>query len=67
MIEGQTWTVGATKYALQGGADEVSVPAGKTLRVTVSANPAVESSSTGLLFLYDNAATRDAQAGRVTP
>lgn len=67
VIDGQTWTVGSKKYALQGGADELSVPAGKSTKVTVTSNAtAGESSSTGLLFLYDNAATRDAQAVRVS-
>ncbi len=66
-ITGQTWTVGSAKYALQGGAEELSVPAGASTKVTVSSNPtAGESSSTGLLFLYDNAVTRDAQAVRVS-
>ena len=66
VIDGQTWTVGSAKYALQGGADEISVPAGKKLTVTVSANASAgETTQTGLLFLYDNAATRDAQAVRV--
>ena len=66
VIDGQTWTVGSKKFQLQGGADEVSVPAGGTTRLTVSRNAtAGESTSTGLLFLYDNAATRDAQAVRV--
>lgn len=65
-IDGQTWTVGSKKYQLQGGADEVSVPAGGTTKLTVSRNAtAGETTSTGLLFLYDNAATRDAQAVRV--
>ena len=67
VIAGQTWTVGSTKYALQGGADELSVPAGKSTTVTVTSNAtAGETTSTGLLFLYDNARTRDAQAVRVS-
>ena len=67
VIDGQTWTVGSKKYALQGGADAVSVPAGGTTKVTVTRNAtAGETTSTGLLFLYDNAATRDAQAVRVS-
>ncbi|HST66184.1 MAG TPA: S8 family serine peptidase [Mycobacteriales bacterium] len=67
VIDGQTWTVGSKKYALQGGANAVSVPAGGTTKVTVTRNAtAGETTSTGLLFLYDNAATRDAQAVRVS-
>ncbi|HEV7653233.1 MAG TPA: S8 family serine peptidase [Mycobacteriales bacterium] len=67
VIDGQTWTVGSKKFALQGGADEVSVPAGGKTALTVSRNAtAGETTSTGLLFLYDNAATRDAQAVRVS-
>jgi minor extracellular serine protease Vpr len=67
VIDGQTWTVGSKKFALQGGADEVSVPAGGKLTLTVTRNAtAGETTSTGLLFLYDNAATRDAQAVRVS-
>ena len=31
VIDGQSWTVGSKKFALQGGADEVSVPAGGKL------------------------------------
>ncbi len=67
VIDGQTWTVGSARYALQGGAEQLSVPAGSDTRVTVTRNAtAGESTSTGLLFLYDNAATRDAQAVRVS-
>ena len=65
-IDGQTWTVGSKKYSLQGGANAVSVPAGGTTSLTVSRNAtAGETTSTGLLLLYDNAKTRDAQAVRV--
>ncbi|HEY6749171.1 MAG TPA: S8 family serine peptidase [Mycobacteriales bacterium] len=65
-IVGQTWTVGSRKYSLQGGANAVSVPAGGTTSLTVSRNASAgETTSTGLLFLYDNAKTRDAQAVRV--
>jgi minor extracellular serine protease Vpr len=65
-IEGQTWTVGAAKYSLPGGALDLTVPAGGKLKTSVTKNASVTSSSTGLLFVYDNAATRDAQAVRVT-
>lgn len=65
-IVDQTWTVGAEKYRLQGGADQVSVPAGGRLRLTVAPASAAETTQTGLLFLYDNAATRDFQAVRVS-
>ncbi len=66
-IQGQTWTVGSSKFALQGGAEQLSVPAGNSLKVTVTRNASAgESTSTGLLFLYDNAATRDAQAVRIS-
>ena len=66
-IQDQTWTVGSSKYALQGGAEELSVPAGRSLKVTVTRNASAgETTSTGLLFLYDNAATRDAQAVRIS-
>jgi minor extracellular serine protease Vpr len=66
-IEGQTWTVGSSKYALQGGAEELSVPAGGTLKVRVTRNDSAgETTSTGLLFLYDNAKTRDAQPVRIS-
>ena len=61
-ITGQTWTVGSRKYQLQGGANAVSVPAGGKVKLTVSGNAtAGETTSTGLLFLYDNAKTRDAR------
>jgi subtilisin family serine protease len=67
VIEGQTWTVGSEKYRLQGGADEISVPAGGRLRVTVARNASAGATTqNGLLFLYDNAATRDYQAVRVS-
>jgi hypothetical protein len=63
----QTWTVGSSKFALQGGAGQVSVPAGGTLKVTVASNASAgESTSTGLLFLYDNGATKDAQPVRIS-
>jgi minor extracellular serine protease Vpr len=66
-IVGQTWTVGSSKYALQGGAEQLTVPAGRSLKVTVSRNASAgETTSTGLLFLYDNAATRDAQPVRIS-
>jgi minor extracellular serine protease Vpr len=62
-IAGQSWTVGAAKYRLTGGADTLVVPAGEEIRVGVvnSAKP-VASSETGLLLLFDDAATRDFQA-----
>ena len=67
MIDNQTWTVGSSTFALQGGAEALSVPAGGTLKVTVVRDASAgESTSTGLLFLYDNAATRDAQAVRIS-
>ena len=67
VIDDQTWTVGSSKFALQGGAEAVSVPAGRSLKVTVSRNASAgETTSTGLLFLYDNAATRDAQPVRIS-
>jgi len=66
-IVDQTWTVGSSKFALQGGAEAVSVPAGSSLTVTVTRNASAgETTSTGLLFLYDNAATRDAQPVRIS-
>jgi hypothetical protein len=66
-IVDQTWTVGSSKYALQGGTEALSVPAGGTLKVTVTRNASAgESTSTGLLFLYDNAAKRDAQPVRIS-
>ena len=66
-IVDQTWTVGSSKFALQGGAEAVSVPAGRSLKVTVTRNASAgETTSTGLLFLYDNAATRDAQPVRIS-
>jgi len=66
-IVDQTWTVGSSKFALQGGAEAVSVPAGSSLKVTVTRNASAgETTSTGLLFLYDNAATRDAQPVRIS-
>jgi hypothetical protein len=66
-IQGQTWTVGSSKFALQGGAEQLSVPAGRSLEVTVSRNASAgETTSTGLLFLYDNAATKDAQPVRIS-
>lgn len=66
-IVDQTWTVGSSKFALQGGAEAVSVPAGGSLEVTVTQNASAgETTSTGLLFLYDNAATRDAQPVRIS-
>ncbi len=65
-IEGQSWTVGSEKYSLAGGADRLVVPAGWTTRVTVSENSkAVTSTQTGLLLLFDDAASRDAQAVHV--
>jgi len=67
VIDNQTWTVGSSKFALQGGAEQLSVPAGRTLKVTVSSNASAgESTSTGLLFLYDNGATKDAQPVRIS-
>jgi hypothetical protein len=67
VIEDQTWTVGSERFRLQGGADEVSVPAGGRLRLTVARNASAGGTTqTGLLFLYDNAATRDYQAVRVS-
>ncbi|HVE30705.1 MAG TPA: S8 family serine peptidase, partial [Mycobacteriales bacterium] len=66
-IQGQTWTVGSSRFALQGGAEQLSVPAGRSLKVTVSRNASAgETTSTGLLFLYDNAATKDAQPVRIS-
>ena len=66
-ILGQTWTVGSPKFALQGGAQALSVPAGRSLKVTVNRNASAgETTSTGLLFLYDNAATKDAQPVRIS-
>jgi minor extracellular serine protease Vpr len=66
-IQGQTWTVGSAKFALQGGATGLSVPAGGKTTVTISRNASAgETTSNGLLFLYDNAATRDTQAVRVS-
>ena len=66
-IVDQTWTVGSSKFALPGGAEAVSVPAGRSLKVTVTRNASAgETTSTGLLFLYDNAATRDAQPVRIS-
>jgi minor extracellular serine protease Vpr len=67
VIDNQTWTVGSAKFALQGGAAEVSVPAGGSLKVRVTSNASAgPTSSTGLLFLYDNAATEDAQPVRIS-
>ncbi|HZB49524.1 MAG TPA: S8 family serine peptidase, partial [Mycobacteriales bacterium] len=67
VIEGQTWTVGSQKYGLDGGADQLVVPAGGSTSVTVRQDTtAGPSSQTGLLLLYDDAARRDAQAVRVT-
>ena len=67
VIEDQTGTVGSSTFALRGGAEELSVPAGRSLEVTVERTASAgESTSTGLLFLYDNAATRDAQAVRIS-
>ena len=67
VIDDQTWTVGSKKFALQGGADALSVPAGGQTSVTVTRNAAAgETTSTGLLFLYDNAATADAQPVRIS-
>lgn len=66
-IVGQTWTVGSEKFALQGGADEITVPAGGTLKPTVSKSASAGTTTqSGLLFLFDNAATRDYQAVRVS-
>lgn len=64
VIEAQTWTVGSTKYALTGGTDALSVPAGGKVRTSITKDAAVTSTSTGLLFLYDNAATKDYQTVR---
>ena len=67
VIADQTWTVGSSKFALQGGAEQLSVPAGRSLKVTVSRNASAgETTSTGLLFLYDNGATTDAQPVRIS-
>jgi hypothetical protein len=67
VIDGQTWTVGSQKYSLQGGADEISVPAGGKLKLTVSKSASAgETTQSGLLFLYDNAKSRDYQAVRVS-
>jgi minor extracellular serine protease Vpr len=66
-IQDQTWTVGSSKFALPGGAEQLSVPAGRSLTVTVSRDASAgETTSTGLLFLYDNAATKDAQPVRIS-
>jgi len=66
-ILGQSWTVGSSKFALQGGGEQLSVPAGRSLDVTVTRNASAgETTSTGLLFLYDNAATTDAQPVRIS-
>lgn len=55
----QTWTVGSTKYAL----GDAVVPAGGRLNLSVTRNAtAGPATQTGLLLLYDNAASRDAQA-----
>jgi hypothetical protein len=74
VIDNQTWTVGSRKFAVQGGADALSVPAealsvpaGGQTSVTVTRNAAAgETTSTGLLFLYDNAARLDAQPVRIS-
>ncbi len=43
------------------------MPAGRSLKVTVSRNASAgETTSTGLLFLYDNGATTDAQPVRIS-
>lgn len=67
-IQGQTWTVGAAKYALAGDAVRVNVPAGGTVRARVeqAADP-VASTQTGMLLTYDDAVRRDFQAVTVTP
>lgn len=62
VIEGQTWTVGSAKYALSGNADSLVVPKNSRIRVTVAQNAGVDSTQTGLLFLYGDAAETDAQA-----
>jgi hypothetical protein len=67
VIDNQTWTVGSAKFALQGGAEQLSVPAGGSLEVAVSRNASAgETTSTGVLLLYDNAATQDAQPVRIS-
>jgi subtilisin family serine protease len=63
-IEGQTWTVGSTKYSLN---NSLVVPAKKSLSLTVRKSAtAGASTQTGFLLLFDDAVTRDAQAVRVT-
>ena len=60
----QTWTVGSTKYSL--GACGL-VPAGGRLNLSVTRNAtAGPTTQTGLLLLYDNAATKDAQPVRIS-
>jgi minor extracellular serine protease Vpr len=62
VIEGQTWTVGSAKYALSGNADSLVVPKNNRIRVTVAQKAGVDSTQTGLLFLYGDAAKTDFQA-----
>ncbi len=66
VIRGQTWTVGAEKYALAGSVDSVPVGAGRTARYALTQAPATVSTQTGLLLLYDDARSRDSQAVTVT-
>jgi subtilisin family serine protease len=69
-IDGQSWTVGSRRYAVEGaGAADPSlvVPAGGRLTATVrQPGGAGPSSETGLLLLHDDASQRDASAVSVT-
>jgi len=61
-ILGMSWTVGSTKFSVTSGA-EFAVPAGGQVTVGVAANSgAGESTESGLLLLYSDAAKADFQA-----
>ncbi len=63
VIEDQTWKVGAPEFVL---ADSLVVPAVTRLDVTVTRNAdAGETTQSGFLMLYDDAARRDAQVVQV--
>ncbi len=66
-ITGMRWTVDSPKYSVGNGQDTVVVPPGGQARVPVTSKPTTgRTSQTGLLFLYDNNLSDDAQAVTVT-
>ncbi len=66
-IEGQSWTVGRTKYQIAGAPDARRVPPNRSRswRVTASTTP-VRSSQKGLLLFYDDAVKHDYQVVKVS-